>query len=1566
MPSLPTSPNSSSPTPDVWRFAFTLLSSWEWHNSTTLPPPWDGPDSEYDLQLRVSFLASSLGCIPLGSRDALPRIVVAWHEARPAAKSFDIAQLRRISRECIENTKVASISTQTWSRAAIALGCSTEADMPARAKISANARQVVDSAVSAWLKEISDGARWLKLPLLGGADALPLDDVHVELLVQAVGQSDELASDYAREGRRDQRQPFALGLSIQQVLARSGRQVLIIGEPGAGKSTTIKWIVRAIATGRFVEFDASIAVSLGAYAESLTREGACSLLAYFLRTHLPPGFVAPIADLEAAAQLLCEANRTHNRTLLLLDGWDEVSPQARDQVRERVLTANRSFVTLITSRPSGVPQRFVAQSHGTAFRFIGLSPRGIQQLASRVFSQCGRPELASEFLELLRNESDLEAFVRNPFLNTLICFSFAQTQRETLLELARMPARLFDRITEWIAAQHNGREGTKEPLGAKHWRVLQALAQDLLVTSPNPRYFFRKLQLDDIAAEEGVSAGPIIASRFVHHIGTSSDEHSFLHATLQEYFAARALDEEFQGDDYVDVIMRLLPSQEYAEVLRFAAGAERHRSEFWKCVREWGTIPDRFQQVFCQQARLVAASGSTDGGQGALGRDVRQNLWEAISDSLQHPIILEQCVYEYISLDAADLVRRTLKGIDSIPDFSLQFILLNAPRAIASKQRLYEEVDKRRADFRGWTNPRAVSFAEVERCRKELQTPDLPLEQMRDLCWELGNYRDELSAGHIIQLLKSRAELPQDVFENIVFALAAIGTREALHELIELLFKEGPPSDCLWRIQSELRQPHVLDPESRDSILRRIASLPNSDPRVAIGLNALAGLPLHHAAELLRSVLADQSADRAARLAAAQCLEHDRTPEFFQWIAKHLADERDVEIQNALIAAAGNCEVSSLDRGQCDWLISRARTGSNIEQKLALSASIELARGNELPWLHEELRDVLDALLPQILADSEHTLAPVVWSAADFFNDNTLAKLRASMTTRPVLATPKDVQHQRSLVAALSAAASKTAVPLLQQLLDHVLQMTAGNALARRISHDDPDSMDTQCAMLAQDVARALAELDPTRLLKFPKSCRPVQVALQSWAEAHGHVVYSDYILNSRGTVIAGTRPTRLAARSLKTGKMIIVLSGGGLRATLFHLGIFVWLAENNRLKDILGIVSVSGGSILSAHLAKHWQTATENKNGFRGVAAMLVKFARRNLRDRVLIRWLWSRVWFCWFKRSLSRSEFLRRGYQEHFGDTTLGVLKDANRPRIAIVATDAIKQERVVFMADELIRIPLAAEARSTSIEPRGTDLALAVTASSCFPPVFSRMHLDHRDLNLPYRDFKDTLSLNDGGVAGNLGIEVLLALRHRDWNGEETVIVGDAERPQTVKPSDSLGTDLGTQAAALSQGSREILKAQLGERGRIISFAGNIKNGSGLPFKAETKLFGMRTDLDGPSWQEIHALLIHGALSAAQANGDAPDPTEVATIRASVLKIIEEAGGPKELALPVPADLEHCHRRPIARIGTHACIVAVIIAMVFGLATFGALCSWGWLRADSPAPNVRGHGHVGTSFS
>ena len=65
------------------------------------------------------------------------------------------------------------------------------------------------------------------------------------------------------------------------------------------------------------------------------------------------------------------------------------------------------------------------------------------------------------------------------------------------------------------------------------------------------------------------------------------------------------------------------------------------------------------------------------------------------------------------------------------------------------------------------------------------------------------------------------------------------------------------------------------------------------------------------------------------------------------------------------------------------------------------------------------------------------------------------------------------------------------------------------------------------------------------------------------------------------------------------TKKIGLALSGGGFRASLYHLGLVRFLRDAGILSQVSHITSVSGGSILAAHLVLNWDRYNGSPNDF-------------------------------------------------------------------------------------------------------------------------------------------------------------------------------------------------------------------------------------------------------------------------------------------------------------------------------------------------------------------------------
>ena len=139
-----------------------------------------------------------------------------------------------------------------------------------------------------------------------------------------------------------------------------------------------------------------------------------------------------------------------------------------------------------------------------------------------------------------------------------------------------------------------------------------------------------------------------------------------------------------------------------------------------------------------------------------------------------------------------------------------------------------------------------------------------------------------------------------------------------------------------------------------------------------------------------------------------------------------------------------------------------------------------------------------------------------------------------------------------------------------------------------------------------------------------------------------------------------------------------LALSGGGFRATLYHLGVIRCLRDAGVLPRITHITTVSGGSILGAHLALNWDRYCGEPEQFDEAAAEIIRFVQLDVRNRIVRRFPFGMVGNGFRTavrmrpvRQWTRPGLLERYYERSlFGDTPLSQLPDS--PRLHILSTN------------------------------------------------------------------------------------------------------------------------------------------------------------------------------------------------------------------------------------------------------------------------------------------------------
>lgn len=225
----------------------------------------------------------------------------------------------------------------------------------------------------------------------------------------------------------------------------------------------------------------------------------------------------------------------------------------------------------------------------------------------------------------------------------------------------------------------------------------------------------------------------------------------------------------------------------------------------------------------------------------------------------------------------------------------------------------------------------------------------------------------------------------------------------------------------------------------------------------------------------------------------------------------------------------------------------------------------------------------------------------------------------------------------------------------------------------------------------------------------------------------------------------------------------------------LFHVGVLVRLNEVGLLQRLSRISSVSGGSITAGVLGMNWNRLNFQPGGSElstatNLDALLVTPIRRLASETMdagsIIKGALLPGW--------SIGDFVAARYDKVLfqGATLQDLPSDQQGPRFVINATSVQTASLVRFSR------PYLADYKVGRILNPRIPLAMAVAASSAFPPVLSPVTIDLEptsfetdpEATLQQLPYTDTLVLSDGGVYDNLGLETVM-------KNNTVVLVSDA---------------------------------------------------------------------------------------------------------------------------------------------------------------------------------------------
>ena len=244
-----------------------------------------------------------------------------------------------------------------------------------------------------------------------------LDDIYtnVNILEKLTGRRRLEIDDLWENCKPEDFERFGLGqISQERVPGLEAvlryKKLMVLGKPGAGKTTFLKYLAIQCREGAFQANYVPIFITLKDFAEAQNRPDLLTFILWILAD-------ISLADFSTILQ--------SGRALLLLDGLDEV----RDEDAKRVSQEIQTFTDRYPKNQFVITCRIAAREYTfQQFTEVEVADFDEQQIAEFVtkWFHIKHPGKADKFITKLKENQRIRELATNPLLLTLLCLIFEE------------------------------------------------------------------------------------------------------------------------------------------------------------------------------------------------------------------------------------------------------------------------------------------------------------------------------------------------------------------------------------------------------------------------------------------------------------------------------------------------------------------------------------------------------------------------------------------------------------------------------------------------------------------------------------------------------------------------------------------------------------------------------------------------------------------------------------------------------------------------------------------------------------------------------------------------------------------------------------------------------------------------------------------------------------------------------------------------------------------------------------------------------------------------------------
>lgn len=446
------------------------------------------------------------------------------------------------------------------------------------------------------------------LQILDVSRPIGLDDLYVDVNILNEPNSyislelDDLPKVYDSE--TDEFNRFCIGnvrqpriSGLEAILNYS--KLMVLGKPGAGKSTFLQYIAIRCNRGQLQQDRIPIFIRLKTFYDDAKDRKNFSLLDYIKQEFADSG----ISELSVIENML-----HHGRSLILLDGLDEVPESNNNKVVEEIRHFTERYYRnqfIITCRIAAQQNRF---SGFTYIEIADFNSEQIKNFAKKWFLSVEKKSnfeaeiRTTQFIKKLYSSENqqIQELAVTPILLNLICLVFQAN--------AKFPsnrAMLYEEGLEILLNKWDDSRGIKRDKIYRNLSLdskIELLSQIAAISFEKNRYFFGQdevqqciedylFSLPDASKtrtfslkQDSKAALKSIEAQYGLLIERARRIYSFSHLTFQEYFTARHIVNSFDPRNSEKTFSNIT-KKSWREVFLLAVGMVRNADELLLLVK---------------------------------------------------------------------------------------------------------------------------------------------------------------------------------------------------------------------------------------------------------------------------------------------------------------------------------------------------------------------------------------------------------------------------------------------------------------------------------------------------------------------------------------------------------------------------------------------------------------------------------------------------------------------------------------------------------------------------------------------------------------------------------------------------------------------------------------------------------------------------------------------------------------------------------------------------------------------------------------------------------------------